>query len=63
VGLVSGLFFGLAFGFAGVGGAVLGELADRTSIFFVYRVCAFLPVAGVFALRLPNVEILKDHPA
>ena len=46
VGLVSGLFFGLAFGMGGIGAAVLGQLADRTSIGFVYQVCAFLPAIG-----------------
>jgi FSR family fosmidomycin resistance protein-like MFS transporter len=56
VGLISGFFFGMAFGVAGIGAAVLGELADRTDIFFVYQVCAFLPVIGVLALWLPRVE-------
>ena len=55
VGMVSGLFFGLAFGMAGVGAAVLGELADWTSIEFVYRVCAFLPVIGLLTAFLPDV--------
>jgi FSR family fosmidomycin resistance protein-like MFS transporter len=56
VGAVSGLFFGLAFGMGGVGAALLGELADATSITFVYRVCSFLPVIGLLAAFLPNVE-------
>ncbi len=56
VGLVSGLFFGFAFGMGGLGAAVLGELADHTSITFVYRVCAFLPALGVLTILLPNVE-------
>lgn len=56
VGLISGFFFGVAFGVAGIGAAVLGELADRTNIFFVYQVCAFLPVIGVLAVWLPRVE-------
>ncbi|MFZ0426178.1 MAG: MFS transporter [Xanthobacteraceae bacterium] len=55
VGMVSGLFFGLAFGMAGIGAAVLGELIDVTSIDFVYRVCSFLPAIGLFAAFLPNV--------
>ena len=54
VGLVSGLFFGFAFGVAGVGAAALGVLADHTSITFVYRVCAFLPALGLLAFWLPN---------
>ncbi len=58
VGMISGLFFGFAFGVAGLGAAVLGWLADRTSIETVYRVCAYLPAIGVFAAWLPNVE----HP-
>ncbi len=56
VGMVSGLFFGLAFGMAGVGAAVLGEVADLTSIYFVYRVCSFLPLIGLLAAFLPDVE-------
>jgi FSR family fosmidomycin resistance protein-like MFS transporter len=55
VGMVSGLFFGLAFGLAGVGAAVLGEVADWTSIEFVYRICSFLPLIGLLAAFLPDV--------
>ncbi len=56
VGLVSGLFFGFAFGMGGIGAAVLGELADKTSINFVYQVCAFLPAIGLLTALLPNLE-------
>ncbi len=56
VGMVSGLFFGFAFGMAGLGAAVLGELADLTSIRFVYLVCSFLPAVGLLAAFLPNLE-------
>lgn len=56
VGMVSGLFFGLAFGFAGIGSAVLGELADYTSINFVFKVCAFLPLIGFLTAFLPHVD-------
>ncbi len=56
VGMVSGLFFGLAFGMGGIGAAVLGELADWTSIEFVYRVCSFLPLIGLLTVFLPKVE-------
>ncbi len=56
VGLVSGLFFGLAFGMGGLGAAVLGWLADATSIDFVYRVCAFLPALGIIAALLPRLS-------
>jgi FSR family fosmidomycin resistance protein-like MFS transporter len=56
VGMISGLFFGFAFGMAGVGAALLGELADLTSINRVYQVCAFLPAIGILAAFLPNLE-------
>jgi len=56
VGMVSGLFFGFAFGMAGVGAAVLGWLADRTSITFVYHVCAYLPAVGLLTGFLPDLE-------
>jgi FSR family fosmidomycin resistance protein-like MFS transporter len=56
VGMISGLFFGLAFGMAGVGAALLGKLADLTSIGFVYRVCSFLPLIGLLTWFLPNIE-------
>jgi len=56
VGTISGLFFGLAFGMAGIGAALLGKLADSTSIEFVYRVCAFLPAIGLLTAFLPEVE-------
>jgi FSR family fosmidomycin resistance protein-like MFS transporter len=56
VGMVSGLFFGFAFGMGGIGAAVLGNLADRTSIEFVYHVCSFLPLLGIIAALLPNLE-------
>ena len=56
VGMVSGLFFGLAFGMAGIGAAVLGVLADWTSIEFVYRICSFLPLIGLLTAFLPDVR-------
>ncbi len=56
VGMISGLFFGFAFGMAGLGAAVLGELADLTSIRFVYLICSFLPAVGLLATLLPNLE-------
>lgn len=55
-GMVSGLFFGLAFGMGGVGAAVLGYIADQTSIELVYQLCAFLPLLGIFTILLPNIE-------
>jgi FSR family fosmidomycin resistance protein-like MFS transporter len=54
--MISGLFFGFAFGVAGIGAAALGELADHTSIEFVYGLCAYLPVLGLLTAWLPNVE-------
>jgi FSR family fosmidomycin resistance protein-like MFS transporter len=59
IGMVSGLFFGFAFGMGGIGAAVLGDLADHTSIGFVYKLCSFLPLLGVIAAFLPNL----DRPA
>jgi FSR family fosmidomycin resistance protein-like MFS transporter len=56
VGMVSGLFFGLAFGMGGIGAAVLGKLADMTSINFVYQICAFLPAIGLLTAFLPDIE-------
>jgi FSR family fosmidomycin resistance protein-like MFS transporter len=56
VGTISGLFFGLAFGMGGIGAALLGQLADVTSIEFMYRVCSFLPVIGLLTAFLPNLE-------
>jgi FSR family fosmidomycin resistance protein-like MFS transporter len=56
VGMIAGLFFGLAFGMGGLGSAVLGHLADMTSIEFVYNVCAFLPLIGLLAGFLPNLN-------
>jgi FSR family fosmidomycin resistance protein-like MFS transporter len=56
IGAVSGLFFGFAFGMGGIGAAVLGTVADRHGIEFVYRLCAFLPLLGITAAFLPNIE-------
>jgi MFS transporter, FSR family, fosmidomycin resistance protein len=61
VGMVSGLFFGLAFGMGGIGAAVLGELADWTSIEFVYRLCSFLPIIGLLAIFLPSVPVSDSY--
>jgi FSR family fosmidomycin resistance protein-like MFS transporter len=54
VGAISGLFFGFAFGMGGLGAALLGVLADATSITFVYDVCAILPAIGLLAVFLPD---------
>ncbi|MGN6229676.1 MAG: MFS transporter [Trinickia sp.] len=60
VGMVAGLFFGFAFGLGGVGAAVLGDLADATSISFVYKVCSFLPLIGILTMFLPNLETKRQ---
>ncbi len=54
IGLVSGIFFGFAFGMGGIGAAVLGKVADITSINYVYHVCSFLPAIGLLAAFLPR---------
>ena len=56
VGMIAGLFFGLAFGLGGIGSAVLGALADRTSIPFVFQVCSYLPLIGLLTCLLPDLE-------
>ncbi len=56
IGLVSGLFFGLAFGLGGIGSAVLGVLADHTGIVYVFHVCSYLPLLGLLTVFLPNVH-------
>jgi FSR family fosmidomycin resistance protein-like MFS transporter len=56
VGMISGIFFGVAFGMGGIGAAVLGKLADATSIDFVFRFCSFLPAIGLLTIFLPDVR-------
>src|SRR5690606_9043918 len=56
VGTIAGLFFGFAFGMGGIGSAVLGWLADKTSIEYVFQVCAFLPLIGIVTGFLPNIK-------
>jgi FSR family fosmidomycin resistance protein-like MFS transporter len=56
VGLMAGMFFGFSFGLGGLGAAVLGEVADWTSIDTVYRLCSFLPLIGLLTAFLPNIE-------
>jgi FSR family fosmidomycin resistance protein-like MFS transporter len=62
-GTIAGLFFGFAFGMGGIGAAVLGEIADLTSIGFVYHLCSFLPLIGVLTVFLPNLERPRAVPA
>ena len=59
LGLISGLFFGFAFGVAGVASAVLGNLADKTSIEYVYNICAYMPLLGLVTFFLPNLKKKK----
>jgi FSR family fosmidomycin resistance protein-like MFS transporter len=54
--MIAGLFFGFAFGMGGIGSALLGKLADHTSIEYVFSVCAYLPLIGMLTAFLPNVE-------
>ena len=56
VGLIAGFFFGFAFGVAGIGSALLGKLADQTSIEYVYFVCSFLPLIGLITVFLPDTK-------
>lgn len=63
VGLVSGIFFGFAFGIAGIASAVLGEIADYSGIEFVYRLCSFFPLLGIVAYFLPRVRTLQAMKA
>ncbi len=55
-GMISGLFFGLIFGVGGIAAAVLGGLADRHGIDYVYKLCSFLPLIGLLTAFLPNVR-------
>lgn len=59
IGMVSGLFYGFAFGMGGVGSAVLGLWADATSIQYIYYICSFLPLIGVIAYFLPDMKKIK----
>jgi len=61
VGLIAGLFFGLAFGMGGLGSAILGKVADMTSIAYVFKICAFLPLIGIFTGLLPDIEGKKKR--
>jgi FSR family fosmidomycin resistance protein-like MFS transporter len=59
VGMISGLFFGFAFGMGGLGSAILGYIADKTSIEYVYTISSYLPLIGIFAYFLPNIQKKK----
>ncbi len=62
IGMVSGLFFGFAFGMSGIGAAALGILADATSIEFVFKVCSYLPAIGLVTVFLPNIGASPRRP-
>jgi FSR family fosmidomycin resistance protein-like MFS transporter len=62
IGMVSGIFFGLAFGMGGIGAALLGKLADATDIIFVYKVCSFLPLIGLLTAFLPDLKTRANRP-
>ena len=59
VGLVAGIFFGLAFGLSGLGAAVLGKVADMTSIGYVYQICSWLPAIGFLIFFLPDLRSVE----
>jgi len=56
IGMISGFFYGFAFGMGGLASALLGKLIDLTDIYFVYKVCSFLPLMGLIAYFLPNLK-------
>lgn len=62
VGMIAGMFFGFAFGVSGIAAAVLGELIDRTSIEFVFNLCAYLPLMGILTWFLPNIHSHHIQP-
>jgi FSR family fosmidomycin resistance protein-like MFS transporter len=61
--MVAGLFFGFIFGIGGIGAAVLGTLADWSSIQFVFQLCSFLPALGILAIFLPNLRDARPKAA
>jgi FSR family fosmidomycin resistance protein-like MFS transporter len=61
VGLIAGIFFGLAFGFGGIGAAALGVLADHKGIDYVFWICSFLPLLGLLTIFLPNMSSPKTR--
>jgi FSR family fosmidomycin resistance protein-like MFS transporter len=61
--MVAGIFFGVAFGAAAIGAALLGKLADVTSIRFVYTICAYLPAIGLLTALLPSLDARERRAA
>ena len=60
VGMIAGIFFGFAFGMGGIAAAVLGVVADRWGIDFVFRICSFLPLLGLLTIFLPNMSEMRE---
>lgn len=60
LGMVSGLFYGFAFGVAAIGSAIIGVMADYKSIYFVYQICSFLPLLGVVCFFIPTMNTKKN---
>ena len=54
--MIAGIFFGLMFGFSGIGAALLGMLADHHGIEYVYKLCSFLPLVGILTVLLPSTK-------
>jgi MFS transporter, FSR family, fosmidomycin resistance protein len=63
IGMIGGLFYGLSFGLGGIAAAILGEVADQTSIETVYRICAYLPAIGLLAWFLPRLGLARMEKA
>ncbi len=61
IGMIAGMFFGFAFGIGGLGAAALGLLADRTSVTFIFQICAWLPSLGLLTAFLPEIEPPRKH--
>ncbi|NUF77614.1 MFS transporter [Snodgrassella sp. ESL0323] len=60
VGIIASLFFGFMFGMSGITAAVLGYVADKTSLQFIFKFCSFLPLLGILTILLPDVEQYKN---
>jgi FSR family fosmidomycin resistance protein-like MFS transporter len=60
IGMISGMFFGFTFGLGGLGAAVMGRIADATSVGFVYQLCSYLPAIGLATWLLPNLDRMRS---
>jgi FSR family fosmidomycin resistance protein-like MFS transporter len=61
IGMISGIFYGMMFGFSGIAAAVLGIVADATSITYIFKICAWLPLLGMLAVWLPDMRRSGAH--